>query len=240
MMQGDAGDGMMMAEANAKKKSPKSEISNSKSEISEPKGPAIGETAPELTLKKLDGSNLQLSSLKGRVVVLEFGSYSSPSFRTRAAAIEKLKNDLGSRAQFFVVYTREAHATGEWEVDRNKDEGINVEQPKTFDARKTLATSAREKLKITVPMLIDSPDNQVAKTLGAGANSAYVIDRDGKIAARQDWFEPAALRHAIEDAANARPSPAAAAEALPTPSATPPPSAPVAPATPATRPSLYQ
>jgi peroxiredoxin len=203
----DAGDSMMMDEnskSSASKR--KSEISNAKSQISDFKGPAPGEAAPQLTLKKLDGSTLQLSSLKGRVIVLEFGSYSCPSFRTRAPAMEKLKNDLGSRAQFFIVYGREAHATGEWEVDRNKDEGITVEQPKTFDARKTLAGSAKDKLKITVPMLIDSVDNEAAKALGAGANSAFVIDREGKIAARQDWFEPAALRRAIEEAPNVRPT----------------------------------
>jgi thyroxine 5-deiodinase len=169
-------------------------------------GPSLGETVPSLTLKKLDGSALDLASLRGRVVVLEFGSYSCPSFRTRAPSMEKLKNDLGSRAQFYVVYTREAHAAGEWEVDRNKDEGIAVEQPKTFDARKILAGTAREKLKITVPMLIDSPENDAARVLGAGANSALVIDRNGKIVARQDWFEPTALRRAIDAAVNIGPA----------------------------------
>ena len=203
----DAGADMMMMDGDAK---PKTKSANRKAQPSDFKipaaGPAPGDAAPDLTLRKLDGSTLQLSSLRGRVVVLEFGSYSCPSFRNRAAAMEKLRNDYGPRAQFYVVYTREAHATGEWEVDRNKDEGIQVEQPKTLDARKTLASAARDKLKITVPILIDSPENEAAKAFGTGANSAYVINRDGKIAVRQEWFEPNALRRAIDEAVRSAPS----------------------------------
>src|SRR5437764_14079388 len=120
--------------------------------------------------------------------------------------MEKLKSDYGPRAQFYIVYAREAHPVGQWEVDRNKDEGIQVEQPKTLEARKTLAGAARDKLKITTPLLLDSMDDDAAKSLGASANSAYVINRDGVIAARQEWFEPTALRRAIDQAVNARPS----------------------------------
>ena len=36
---------------------------------------------------------------------------------------------------------------------------------------------------------------------GAGTNSAYVIARDGTIAARQQWFEPTALKRYIDQAA---------------------------------------
>jgi Spy/CpxP family protein refolding chaperone len=169
-------------------------------------GPSLGEPAPVVALKKIDGSILQLSSLKGRVVVLEFGSYSCPAFRGRAASMDKLKLDYGNRAQFFVVYTKEAHAAGEWEVDRNKDEGISVEQSKTFDARKTLAATAKDKLGITVPILIDTTGNEAQNTFGAGANSAYVINRDGVIVARQQWFEPNALRRSIDEATKSAPT----------------------------------
>jgi Spy/CpxP family protein refolding chaperone len=168
-------------------------------------GPVPGDAIPDLALRKLDGSVVQLSSLKGRIVVLEFGSYSCPSFRNRVAAMEKLKGDYATRAQFFVVYAREAHPAGEWEVDRNKDDGITVEQPKTIEARKTLASTAREKLKITVPIVMDSIGNDAATALGARANSAYVIGRDGTLVARQEWFEPSALRRVLE-AATARPA----------------------------------
>jgi hypothetical protein len=162
------------------------------------KGPGVGEAAPDVALTRLDGGKVQLASLKGRIVVLVFGSYSSPSFRQRAAALEKLRSDLGIHAQMFVVYTKEAHATGEWEVDRNKDDGVSVEQPKTFEARRTLAQTAKEKLKLATPVTIDSIDNSAAAAFGAGENSAIVIGRDGTIVAKQQWFEPAAVRRAVD------------------------------------------
>src|SRR5439155_10711882 len=99
---------------------------------------------------------------------------------------------------------KEAHAIGEWEIDRNKDDGVQLEQPKTIEARKTLAETARQKLKITTPILLDSIDNEAVKAFGATENSAYVLTRDGTIAARQQWFEPTALRRAIDQATNPR------------------------------------
>jgi hypothetical protein len=56
-------------------------------------------------------------------------------------------------------------------------------------------------------------DNEVAKMYGAGANSAVVIDRDGRIAAHQEWFEPVALRKYIDTAAKATVSATRAAAA---------------------------
>jgi hypothetical protein len=171
-----------------------------------PPGPQIGDPAPDFTLTNPDGAQVNLASMKGRVVVLVFGSYSAPTFRNRAAALEKLKSDLGTRASFFVVYAREAHPTGEWEVTRNKEDGISVEQARSLDARRTAAQTAREKLKLTTPILLDTIGNDTAIAYGAGINGAYVIARDGTVAARQQWFEPLALRRAIENAANAKPA----------------------------------
>ena len=165
------------------------------------KGPGVGEPAPALDLPRLDGTRLRLDNLKGRIVVLVFGSYSSPSFRNRAAALDQLRLETGTKAQFIVIYGREAHPAGEWEVSRNKQDGVAVQQPRTDADRKALAQTARETLKLTTPIALDTIDNSAASAYGAGANSAYVIGRDGKIAARQAWFEPLALKRAIDAAA---------------------------------------
>jgi hypothetical protein len=169
-------------------------------------GPAVGDPAPPFELKKLDGTVLQLSALKGHVVVVEFGSYSCPVFRNRAAGMEQLKRDLGSRATFIVIYTKEAHPAGKWDVDRNKTDGISVEQPADDAARKTLAKTAQEKLKITLPIALDKIDNSVAEAYGLTPNGTVIIGRDGKIAARQQWTEPYALRAALEGALAVKPT----------------------------------
>jgi hypothetical protein len=75
-----------------------------------------------------------------------------------------------------------------------------------MDARKAAATTAREKLKLTTPILLDTIGNETATAYGAGVNSAYVIGRDGTIVARQQWFEPNALRRALDTATAAKPA----------------------------------
>jgi peroxiredoxin len=159
-----------------------------------------GQPAPAFALKSLAGQPVTLASMKGRVVVVVFGSYSTPSFRQRVPALEKLAKDYSTRATVLVVYTREAHAVGEWEVDRNKEDNIAVEQPKTDAERKTLATQAVSTLKITVPVLLDDMENSTAKAYGLTPNGAVIINRDGSVAARQHWFEPIGLRAQIDAA----------------------------------------
>jgi Spy/CpxP family protein refolding chaperone/peroxiredoxin len=175
-------------------------------QLGDPSKAKVGTPAPQFSLKKLDGSLLQLSALKGRVVVLEFGSWTCPSFRDRAAAMEKLRSDYSTRAQFFIVYTREAHAKDEWEVARNKDLEIVAEQPRSMDERVTLAKKSRDELKLTTPIVVDSMGNDTAIAYGAGPNSAVVINRDGVIVARQQWFDPSGLRRAIDEAIKAAPT----------------------------------
>ena len=195
MMSGE--DNMMSMEGAARGEKPGAPA---QAEKTGPAGPAVGEAAPDFTLMKLEGGQAMLSSMKGRVIVLVFGSYSAPAFRQRAAALEKLRGETAARATFFIVYTREAHPAGEWEVARNKQDGISVEQPRTLEARKTLAQTAREKLNLRTPILLDTLGNDTAQSYGAGMNSAIVIARDGTIAARQQWFEPLALKRAIDAA----------------------------------------
>lgn len=160
----------------------------------------VGQPAPEFSLKTLKDRTLALSGYKGKVVVIVFGSYSTPSFRQRIAALEKLAKDYNTRATFLIIYTREAHAVGEWEVDRNKQEEIAVEQPKTDADRKAQAGQAANALKITLPVLIDTMDNATARSYGLTPNGAVVINRDGTIAAKQRWFEPIGLKPQIDDA----------------------------------------
>jgi protein CpxP len=168
--------------------------------------PAVGEASPDLSIKKLDGSTVQLSSYKGRVVVLEFGSYSSPSFRKRAAAMEQLKNQMSAAATFLLVYTKEAHPAGGWEIDRNKDEKISVEPHGSVNDRRAAAMKAREGLKITLPILLDEMDDSVSAGLGAGENSLVIIGRDGTLVARQEWADPTGARRLIEAAAKNSPT----------------------------------
>lgn len=169
-----------------------------------------GTRAPDFTLKRLGGTMMALSSLEGRPVVIVFGSYSSPSFRQRAAALEQLKKELGQRVQLLVIYTKEAHPKGGWEVERNRDSEIELEQHKDLEDREAMAEKARSALKLTVPILLDTMDDATAKAYGLAPNGAVVIGRGGKVIARQQWFDPYTLRRHIDAAAKPATQPAAA------------------------------
>jgi len=166
-----------------------------------PPGKEVGEAAPNFELRKLDGNPVQLSSFKGRVLVMEFGSISSPAFRSRVEGMERLKQQRGEQAAFLIVYTKEAHPKGGWEVDRNKEEGFLVEQPKDDAGRRALATDARNRLKISLPIAVDGTDNATADAYGGFPNGAVVVGKDGRIAAVQKWTDPDGLRRIIDEAA---------------------------------------
>lgn len=172
----------------------------------EPAGPAdlpgvpVGEVAPDFTLNNLDGRPTSLSTYKGKLVLLAFGSYSSPSFRQRAQGLEQIRSTYGARLNVIVIYTKEAYPVGEWEVERNKDDGIAIEQAKDTAARVAEAKKARTTLRLTSPFLVDNMENTIATQFGGFTNSAVLIGRDGKVLHRQAYFEPYALRRYIDEA----------------------------------------
>ena len=149
-------------------------------------GPEGGGASAELNLQGLNGRNVQLSSFKGKPLVIEFGSYTSPSFRQRAAKMEELSKQYGLRANFLIVYTKEAHAVGEWEIDRNRDDGVRVAKHTDIAARQVAARDARQALRLSIPITLDTMDDAVTTAFGASENSAIVIGRDGKIAGKAD------------------------------------------------------
>jgi peroxiredoxin len=168
-------------------------------------GPAVGDAAPAFSLQKLDGRPVQLSSFKGKILVIVFGSYSSPSFRQRALAIQDLAREAGAHASFLLIYTREAHPKDGWQVERNRDDEIELPAPHDQAGRIAMAKKARDALKLTLPIAVDDFQNTVASAYGAGENSAYVIGRDGIVLARQKWADPFAIRREI-DQSSTRPA----------------------------------
>jgi Spy/CpxP family protein refolding chaperone len=161
---------------------------------------ASGQAAPDFKLLKLDGSPVQLSGLKGRPVVLVFGSYTCPTLRDRAMGLDRLYHDVEDKVNLFLVYTKEAHPVDGWEVDRNKLDNIQIQQPTSEAARKSVARLAHDSLHLAMPILMDEMDDTVTTNYGAFPNGAVVIGNDGLVFGSQQWAEPVALRHMIDEA----------------------------------------
>jgi hypothetical protein len=160
----------------------------------------VNAPAPDFTLTKLDGRAVQLSSFRGKIVVLLFGNYSSPTFRDRADDYEQLRKQFANRAEFLIIYTRESHPTGGWEVERNKEAKVSVEQPKDESERKQLAQQARQTLKLTIPIAPDTMDDKTATAYDAFTTCAVIIGRDGTILAHRKWADRYTLARLIEEA----------------------------------------
>ena len=94
-----------------------------------------------------------------------------------------------------LVYTREQYPAGEWTVERNQRDGVDLEQHEDIDARVAAARNLRVEAKIVFEMAVDTMDDSVVETLvGEGAHcAAIVIGRDGRIIGRQQWLDPTGL-----------------------------------------------
>ena len=154
--------------------------------------PTVGMDAPEFHLQSLGGAMVDLDKLHGRVVVLEFGSGSSPTFRDHVAAMEKLYQLYGSRCSMMIVYTHEAHpAEASGVTDQN--DGITIPQAADFSGRRSAAEKMHTALHVTIPILIDGMDDAVTDGYGGFPNATVVIGKEGKIVGRQQWNDPSGL-----------------------------------------------
>ncbi len=146
-------------------------------------GPQINSFAPEFDLPELGtGQHVRLSEFRGKIpVVLVFGSYSCPNFRSSAEALTALFEQYGRRAHFFLVYIREAHAAGDWQSTRNVREGIAVAPASTMGDKEDHAAMCTRELHLKFPALVDGMKGSVEAAYAAWPSRAFVIGADGRV-----------------------------------------------------------
>jgi tetratricopeptide (TPR) repeat protein len=172
--------------------------------------PKTNTIAPDFDLPEVGTRRrVRLSAFRGKSpVVLVFGSYSCPNFRASADALNALFQRYGRRAPFFLVYIREAHATGDWQSTRNVREGITVAPALTVEAKEDHAVMCTRNLHLKFPVLVDSIDGGAEAAYAAWPSRAFVIGLDGRVRystwLTQQDFQAAAMERALR-AAMARP-----------------------------------
>lgn len=145
-------------------------------------GPEVGQAAPDFTLQDIEGNDVTLSkALVDKPLVLIFGNFTCGPFRSQAGNIEQLASRYQDRANFLLVYVREAHPKDGWWMLSNQRAGIELPQPTTFKERREIAVTCRNHLELKVPMLIDTIDDAVGSMYSGMPNRLYLIDRDGQI-----------------------------------------------------------
>jgi hypothetical protein len=116
--------------------------------------------------------------------------------------LEKLYAQHRDRVAFFVVYIREAHPEDGWVLTDNRDAGIAQVDPATSEEREQVAETCAVRLEMSIPMLVDGLDDEVARRYGGWPDRLYLIGRDGRIAFQGGegpfGFKPDELAAAIE------------------------------------------
>jgi hypothetical protein len=115
--------------------------------------------------------------------------------------LEALYDRYRDRAEFFVVYIREAHPEDGWVLASNRRAGVALDDPTSLGERTDAADACAVRLRIAIPVLVDLLDDEVARRYGAWPDRLYLIGRDGRVAFQGGegpfGFKPELLEAAI-------------------------------------------
>jgi Iodothyronine deiodinase len=118
------------------------------------------------------------------------------------AALNKLFEQYGDRAAFYVVYIREAHTSDVWQDPDNLDDNVVFASPKNYDERSQMGQMCVTKLAIKFPAVIDTFGNSTERAYTGWPDRLYVIDRSGRIAYKSRpgpfGFRPGGVAEALE------------------------------------------
>jgi hypothetical protein len=166
-------------------------------------GPALGETAPDFTLRAVGGDRTYtLSEVGGtKPVVLIFGNITCGPFRGQAGNVQKVFERYKDRAEFLMVYVREAHPSDGWHMPFNDRYDVKLPQPTTFEEKSNVAQTCQRKLGFDMPFLVDTIDDAVGGVYSGMPSRLYVLDRAGKVAYKSGrgpfGFKPAEMEQAL-------------------------------------------
>lgn len=143
----------------------------------------IGQEAPDAKVFELDGAETTLlqkiSALghaAGKIMVLNFGSYTCPVHRSAGPKVEEICKDAG--VELLHVYIAEAHPVDEW--SGGPVNGVEYKQTTSMDERYAIAKAYRDAQKVTGNMVVDDMTNPCDIAYEAKATRLYVLE-GGKI-----------------------------------------------------------
>jgi tetratricopeptide (TPR) repeat protein len=165
--------------------------------------PLVGSKAPDVKLRLPGGGTRRLSSLRGKPVLLAFGSLTCPQFRNGVSLLNELHERYGRRVTFLMVYIREAHPRdGSSPLPVNERLGMSLAEPRSLEERAGNAALCQKRLSIPYEAVLDGMEGDVEKAFAAFPSRAYVIDREGAVTLSMGLDEqrlrPEALQAALE------------------------------------------
>ena len=116
-------------------------------------------------------------------------------------ALNKLYQQYKDRAEFYVVYIREAHPSDAWQMRSNIEDKVVFASPKTIEEKGNLAHLCVTKLGIQFPALIDNFDGATETAYTGWPDRLYLIDRTGRVSYKSKpgpfGFQPEELAAAM-------------------------------------------
>ncbi len=168
-----------------------------------------GDAIQPTTLADTAGRRMSLPhDLRGRPTLLLTGSLTCPKSRDSCPQANGLVERFGDRLNVVLVYVIEAHPKGavspysrlgvEEVTDRNVEDGVLHAQPDRIEQREALAVAMRDSLELQYRVVVDGMDNAVWVELGRRANTAVLLDAQGRCVFEQRWFEAGEMGDEIE------------------------------------------
>eukprot|EP00928_Gymnodinium_smaydae_P099598 TRINITY_DN9552_c0_g1_i1.p1 TRINITY_DN9552_c0_g1~~TRINITY_DN9552_c0_g1_i1.p1 ORF type:complete len:266 (+),score=77.49 TRINITY_DN9552_c0_g1_i1:69-866(+) len=140
---------------------------------------SIGQAAPDGKVFELDGTETTLLQKMaalghgdGKLMVLNFGSYTCPVHRGAGSRVEEICRDAS--VTLLHVYIAEAHPKDEW--DGGPVNGVEYKQTTSMEERYAIANAYRAAQNVTGNMVIDDMANSCDIAYEARATRLYVIE----------------------------------------------------------------
>jgi ankyrin repeat protein len=178
-------------------------------------GAKLGQQVPNLSVRNLEGDELELNQLltRDRPTLLLTSSFTCPRSRSQLPEAAALATRFKGRLSVVILYILEAHPqhdvcpySGVEEVTaENLREGVLRRQPRTLAERQRLAEEFKDRLHVPehVTVYLDGMDNHLWQALGGGPNMAVLVSPGGIVLARQGWFDPQPMADRIDRFASA-------------------------------------
>lgn len=168
-----------------------------------------GDNLPSLKLSTVDGEQKRFDSgPRQKPLLLINGSYTCDITRSQVPSIQRIFEKYKGEIDIYLIHTLEAHPSDTpspysaepepWLAADNIANGISAKQPKTVSQRQDLAKKWINRDKLTTPVLIDGPKNEFWQKAGEAPNMAILINKEGKVAAKQSWYQEEELEEAIQ------------------------------------------
>jgi hypothetical protein len=114
--------------------------------------------------------------------------------------LEEAYQTYKDRADFYLIYLKEAHATDGGRPSRT----VKIPQHTTLEERTTAATSCVADLKLSMPLLVDDMKNTVGDAFHGHPDRLFLLSPEGKIAYRGErgprGFDVDEMKAALEKA----------------------------------------